>query len=76
MSSEDRTERLRELRTELLRLNTMIKAGGTIENPARVKALRKAIAKILTIEHEQKLGIGKAKVEAKPKPKPKRTKEK
>jgi large subunit ribosomal protein L29 len=76
MSSEDRTERLRELRTELLRLKTMIKAGGTIENPARVKALRKAIAKILTIEHEQKLGIGKAKVEAKPKPKPKRTKEK
>jgi large subunit ribosomal protein L29 len=76
MSSEDRTERLRELRTELLRLKTMIKAGGTIENPARVKALRKAIAKILTIEHEQKLGIGKAKVEGKPKPKPKRTKEK
>jgi large subunit ribosomal protein L29 len=76
MSSEDRAGRLGELRTELLRLNTMIKAGGTIENPARVKALRKAIAKILTIEHEQKLGIGKAKVEAKPKPKPKRTKEK
>jgi large subunit ribosomal protein L29 len=65
MSSEDRTKKLGELRTELLRLRTMIKAGGTIENPARVKALRKAIAKILTIENEQKLGIGKAKHERK-----------
>lgn len=65
MSSEDRSKRLNELRTELLRLKTMIKAGGTIENPARVKELRKAIAKMLTIEHEQRLGIGKAKQERK-----------
>lgn len=65
MSSEDRTKKLGELRTELLRLKTMIRAGGTIENPARVKALRRAIAKILTVENEQKLGIGKAKLEGK-----------
>jgi len=65
MSSEDRTKKLGELRTELVRLRTMIRAGGTIENPARVKALRKTIAKILTIENEQRLGIGKAKPEGK-----------
>jgi large subunit ribosomal protein L29 len=59
MSSEDRSKRLGDLRTELLRLRIMIKAGGTVENPARVKELRKAIAKILTIEQEQKLGIRK-----------------
>jgi large subunit ribosomal protein L29 len=59
MSLEDRSKRLGDLRTELLRLRIMIKAGGTIENPARVKELRKAIAKILTIEQEQKLGIRK-----------------
>jgi large subunit ribosomal protein L29 len=59
MSSENRTEKLDEFRTELLRLKTMIGAGGTVENPARVKALRKAIAKILTIEHEDTLGIRK-----------------
>ena len=59
MSSEDRTEKLDEFRTELLRLKTMIGAGGTVENPARVKALRKAIAKILTIEHEERRGIRK-----------------
>jgi len=67
MSSEDRSKRLGEFRTELLRLRIMIMAGGTIENPARVKELRKAIAKILTIEHEQKLGIKKTEPERKKK---------
>jgi large subunit ribosomal protein L29 len=52
MSPEARTKKLEELRAELMRLRTMIKAGGSIENPARVKELRKAIARILTIENE------------------------
>lgn len=51
-SHEDRQKRLNELRNELVRLMTMIKAGGSIENPARVRELRKAIARILTIENE------------------------
>ncbi|RLI44679.1 50S ribosomal protein L29 [Candidatus Bathyarchaeota archaeon] len=52
MSSEDRQKKVMELRTELLRLKTMIKAGGAIDNPARVRELRKAIARILTVENE------------------------
>lgn len=71
MSHQDRTKRLEDMRTELMRLRTMIRAGGTVENPARVRELRKAIAKILTIEHEEKLEIRKAKPEAK-KPEPKK----
>lgn len=59
MSSEERMKRLSELRTELLRSKTMIKAGGTIENPARMKELRKTIARIMTIEHQQKLELTK-----------------
>jgi large subunit ribosomal protein L29 len=55
MSSEERHKKLNEFRTELLRLKTMVKAGGTVENPARIKELRRAIARILTIENEQKL---------------------
>jgi ribosomal protein L29 len=43
----------------------MIKAGGTIENPARIRELRKTIARILTIEHEQKLGLAKEKTTGK-----------
>ena len=57
LSAEDRTIRLEEMRTELVRLKTMIRAGGTVENPARMKQLRKTIAKILTVEREEKLGI-------------------
>jgi len=53
MSSKDRKKKLTELRTELMRLKTMIKAGGSVENPARIRELRKAIARLLTIENEQ-----------------------
>ena len=63
MSSEERVKRLNELRTELLRLKTMIKAGGQIENPARIRQLRKTIARILTVEHEEKLGLAEEKTE-------------
>jgi large subunit ribosomal protein L29 len=72
MSSEERTKKLSELRTELAGLKTMIRAGGAVENPARMKELRRTIAQILTIENENKLGIR----EAKKTPKIKRKKEK
>jgi large subunit ribosomal protein L29 len=75
MSTEDRSKRLGELRTEHLRLMTMIRAGGTVEDPARVKELRKAIAKILTVNHEDLLGIRETK-KTKEKSTPKRKKEK
>jgi large subunit ribosomal protein L29 len=70
MSSEDRTKKLIELQAELARLRTMIRAGGAVENPTRVRELRKTIAQILTIEHENKLGIRKTEEKpAKPKKK-------
>ncbi|MEA2090598.1 MAG: 50S ribosomal protein L29 [Thermoproteota archaeon] len=56
MSSEQRNEKLRELRTELVRLKTMVKAGGMVENPSRIQELRKAVAQILTVENEVKHG--------------------
>ena len=59
MSAEERVEKVSEFRTELARLKTMVRAGGAVENPARIRELRKTIAKILTIENEDKLGIRK-----------------
>ena len=53
MSDEDRDEKLQELRTELTKIQTMIKAGGAVENPGRSKVLRKAIAQILTVINEE-----------------------
>jgi len=55
MSSDECRKKLGELKTELVRLKTMTKAGGSIDNPARVRELRKTIARILTIENEKKL---------------------
>ncbi|HML03437.1 MAG TPA: 50S ribosomal protein L29 [Candidatus Bathyarchaeia archaeon] len=52
MSYEDRRKKLDELRTEISRLQTMIRAGGAIENPARIHELRKSIAQVLTVENE------------------------
>ena len=65
MSPEDRRKRLSELQTELVRLRTMVKAGGAIENPARVSELRKTIARILTIENEPSPPTKEEKKEAK-----------
>jgi hypothetical protein len=58
----------------------MIRAGGAVENPARITELRKTIAQILTIENEHKIGIRKKEVKAekpaKPTKKAKKPKEK
>jgi len=54
MMPEERKKKLNELRTELVRLRTTVAAGGTIENPARIHEIRRTIARILTIENEQK----------------------
>ena len=58
MSSDDRIKKLSELSTELSRLKTMISAGGAVENSTRIRELRKTIARILTIENEQKVVPG------------------
>jgi large subunit ribosomal protein L29 len=77
MSSEERAKKLSELRAELSRLRTMVRAGGAVENPARINELRRTIAQILTIESEQKLGIRKKETkQEKPAKKAKKTKEK
>jgi large subunit ribosomal protein L29 len=57
MSSEDREDKLIDLRIELARIRTMIKAGGAVDNPTRVRELRRTIAQILTVENEKRLGI-------------------
>ncbi len=56
MSPQERVRRLEEIRTELLRLKTMVEAGGAVENPSRIRELRKTMARILTVENEEKVG--------------------
>ena len=56
MSPEERDRRLDEMKTELSKLRTMISAGGSVENPGRVKELRKTIARLKTVMREEELG--------------------
>ena len=74
MSAEDRDKKVSELRTELARLKTMVRAGGAVENPARIRELRKAIAAVLTVANEDKLGIRKTEEKAKKGKKEKKSK--
>lgn len=75
LSHEDRQKRLGELQTELVRLKTMVKAGGSVENPSRVRELRKTVARIMTIENQPEPAKKESKKkEAKKKEKKKREK--
>ena len=54
MSPEEKEKRLKELRLELIRLRGMAHAaGGALENPARIREIKRAIARILTIQREE-----------------------
>ncbi len=54
MSAEDKQKKLAELRVELGKLKTTVAAGGTIENPSRIREIKKTIARILTVERQEK----------------------
>jgi len=70
MTPEAREQRLIDLKVELTRIRTMINAGGAVENPTRVRQLRKTIAQILTVQNEQTLGIRKTAAPEKKEEKP------
>ncbi len=53
MTPEQRKDKLEELKTELSKIRTLIKAGGSVENPGRAKALKKAIARLETVIKEE-----------------------
>jgi large subunit ribosomal protein L29 len=58
MSEEDILDKLRELRGELARARATVGAGGTLENTARIRELRRTIARLLTIIGEKRRGGG------------------
>lgn len=53
MAPEERRELLNQLRAELVKLQTQ-RARGFVESPGRIRQVRRAIARILTIENELK----------------------
>ncbi|MEM0002380.1 MAG: 50S ribosomal protein L29 [Desulfurococcaceae archaeon] len=53
MSMEDRLKKLEELRTELIKLRLQAKMG-LLKDTARIRNVRRDIARILTIINEEK----------------------
>ncbi|MBQ1740687.1 MAG: 50S ribosomal protein L29 [Erysipelotrichaceae bacterium] len=51
-SSEDLKKTLDEMKVELFDLR-FARATGSIENPMRIRELKKSIARILTVLHER-----------------------
>jgi large subunit ribosomal protein L29 len=54
MTPAEREKRLEELRAELTRARALRTGGGTIESPGRIREIRRAIARILTVNGEER----------------------
>ncbi len=52
MLPEERNRKVTELRAELTTIRTMVKSGGTVDNPARIRGLRRAVARLLTAQNQ------------------------
>lgn len=53
MTPAEREAELEELQTELLNAKSVQAAGGAPEDPGRIKEIRRAIARIKTIQREE-----------------------
>ena len=60
MRPEDRRAKLKELNDELMHERGVAAMGGAPASPGKMKALRKNIARIVTIEREYELGMKRA----------------
>jgi large subunit ribosomal protein L29 len=54
MSDDQVEKQLKDLRNELLKERAITATGGAPENPGRIRELRHTIARILTIQKEEK----------------------
>ncbi len=61
MSPEERMKKLAELKAELARARALAASGAPLDNPKMIKEIRKTIARILTIQREEELGIRRSK---------------
>jgi len=65
LAKEERAKRLSELKAELSKLMATKAMGGSIENPGRIRLLKKTIARFHTVAREEELGIAKVETEGK-----------
>jgi large subunit ribosomal protein L29 len=52
LNEKDYESKMTEIRKELMKLRAQKSAGSTPENPGRIRALRRTIARMLTIKKQ------------------------
>ncbi|MBD3404882.1 MAG: 50S ribosomal protein L29 [Candidatus Lokiarchaeota archaeon] len=57
LTPAERQKKLEELYDELASERISLATGGGTENPYRTRIIKKAIARILTVQREEELGI-------------------
>ncbi|MBS3794695.1 MAG: 50S ribosomal protein L29 [Candidatus Thorarchaeota archaeon] len=57
LTPEERERRLEDLYDQLSSLRTEVATGGGTENPYQIRQVKKTIARILTVEREEELGV-------------------
>jgi large subunit ribosomal protein L29 len=60
LSKIERDKRLEDLREELLLLKSKNSMGGSLDDPSRIKILKRTIARLKTIETEEIMGINRS----------------
>jgi large subunit ribosomal protein L29 len=53
---DERNDKLREARDELMNERGVAAMGGAVRSPGRIRALRQTIARILTVQREEARG--------------------
>ncbi len=53
VSQEEIKEKMTELNKELMKYNSQRAVGTAIENPGRIRELRRSIAKLMTIQNNK-----------------------
>lgn len=54
LSDEQRSKKLIEIKTELVKLNGQVATGTAPKSPGRINQLKKTVAQILTFENQKK----------------------
>ncbi len=56
MSKEDKDIKLKELKTQLIKLNLQVSTGTTLKKPKEIREIKKDIARILTSLNNKNVG--------------------
>ena len=53
LSQEQLRERLVEFKKELLKLNSQVASGANVQNPGKLKQIKKNVARVLTLLNQK-----------------------